>query len=80
MKGIKRTNYSVPDDLAIDICKALGLDPNRVSRMSFDFEAGTGQPLMIAIEYYFEYNGGDFGDYAAEEVKSLEDLYHAYEG
>lgn len=50
--------YALSEDLAVDICKAIGLDPSRVSRMKFDFNAELGDILKIEIEYIPEYTGG----------------------
>lgn len=79
--------YVVPDVLATDLCKAMGLDPMRVSRMKFEFEAQTGQPLTIELDYLPDYTplaGKDYQikRFSVEEIESMDDLeagYHASE-
>lgn len=77
--------YSMPEELAVDICKSIGLDPNRVTRMKFEFDAQLGKPLTIELDYLPEYTGGLKESYENKLVSSDVQLdedeagYHASE-
>lgn len=75
--------YAVQRDFAEDVCKAIGLDPMRVSRLRFEFRAEDDiKPLVIEVDYLPDYLGL-VKPYAAELVQTdidpLEEGYHASE-
>lgn len=72
------TQYAVEWKLAEDICKAIGLDASRVSRLKFEAKAeDMGKPLTLEVDYLPDYEGLPESRYEATEIKSdpLEDSY-----
>lgn len=75
--------YVLSLDMAADLCKAMGLDPDRVTRMRFAWDAGDTKPLSIIVEFLPEYNGlpATFKpvEVPSDEIDNFEAGYHASE-